>query len=114
MYGMGEGYSPAVESAAFKQLHTLSVALGQLKAQGNTYGVHSLLPYYRAALETYRASGDADPAYLSQSESLLLSAGTVASTVGSGTLKLLDTVSQRVLIGGALVVAGLFLWNRRR
>ncbi len=92
---LGADYSATAESDAFKRLHNLTVAITQLKAQGNAPGVQSLIPYYRQALADYKAAGASDPEYLSSSEQFLLSLGNVTAIGGS----LLDTTSKRVLLG---------------
>lgn len=100
-------YSSAEESAAFKQLHNLNVAINQLKAQGLSYD--SLLPYYKAALDKYRAIGNADPAYLTDAERFYLDAAQGLKQVGS----FANVVGNKLLLGGAIILGIMFLWKRR-
>jgi hypothetical protein len=121
MFAGDSTYSVAAESAAFKKLHNLNVAITQLKAQGNEYGVRQLLPYYRQALEEYRRSGYADPDYLTAGEEFILSLGRVAESAGGAVTEVVrgaGTVVERgtnkLLIAGALAVLGLYFWSKRR
>ncbi len=110
MYGLGAStYSDVAESAAFKKLHTLNIAINQLKAQENWAGIQSVAPYYKAALDEYRRIGNADPEYLNAAEQTLLSLG----NVGAGAVSALDTISKRLLVGGVIAATILFLWKRR-
>jgi hypothetical protein len=108
MFAGDSTYSVAAESAAFKKLHNLNVAITQLKAQGNEYGVQQLLPYYRQALEEYRRSGATDPDYLTRAEEFIVSLG----SVGSGTVRALDAISKRLILGGIVIAAIMFLRKR--
>lgn len=108
MYGLGDiTYSPEAESAAFKKLHNLTVAIGQLKQQGVSYA--SLMPYYQAALTQYRAMGNADPANLTSFEKFYLDAGEGLKKVGN----FADIIGNKLLLGGGLVVLGLYFWKKR-
>ncbi len=109
-------YDPAVEAAAFRRLHTLSQALAQLKEQGNTYGVAQLLPYYRQALDAYRAAGASDPDTLTAGERFYLELGNLVQqgigTVGRGVQAVGSAVRMPLML--SLVVAGLVvLWLLR-
>lgn len=107
MYALGAvEFSAEAEAAAFRKLHNLNVAINQLRAQGLDYG--SLLPYYRAALDEYRAMGRADPANLTAAEAFYLDAVDGLAQVG----KFAGKVTNTALLAGALVVVGLFLWKR--
>lgn len=107
-YGLGETtYSVEAESAAFKQLHSLNVAINQLKAQGLDYS--SLLPYYKAALDKYKAVGASDPANLTAAEQFYLDAVDGLKQVG----QFADVVSNKLLIGGAIILGILYFWKKR-
>lgn len=113
MYMGDSTFSPEAETAAFRKLHNLSVAISQLRAQGNAYGVQQLLPYFRAAIAEYRQAGAADPAYLNEMESLLLSLGTTVEAVGGAAVSAIKYSTRTVLLAGAMVLAGLYLWKKR-
>lgn len=101
-------YSATAESAAFKTLHNLAAAIGQMKATGQDYA--SLLPYYKRALDAYRAQGDADPANLTTFENFYLDAAQGLNVVGA----FADAVGGRLLIGGIVALGILYLWKVKR
>lgn len=105
MYDLSGTFDPAAESAAFARVHNLAVALAELKAQGNTYGVQQLLPYFRQAIDEYKASGQTDPAYLTSFEKAYLSFGEGLAQVATWSV---GKVVVPVLIG----VAALYLLPR--
>lgn len=102
---LGVEFSPEAESAAFAQVHRLAVAIGQLRDQGNWDGVKSLLPYFRSAIDKYKAIGQADPSNLSSLEQSYLNAvqslqdvglaakGQVQDLLGSATLPILGVAA---------------------
>lgn len=107
MYLGASPFDAAAEAAAFRRLHTLTVAITQARASGADW--RSLVPYYRQALADYRAAGASDPDYLTTAEQFLSSLG----DVGSGTVRALDTISQRLLAAGVITAGILYLWRRR-
>ena len=102
MYGLGDATADA-ESAAFKKLHTLNVAINQLKAQGLDYSM--LLPFYKAALDAYKAAGASDPAYLTSAEQFYLDSVNGLQQVG----QFANVVSDKLLIGGAIILGIMLL-----
>jgi hypothetical protein len=103
---LGQAYSPEAESAAFQKVHNLAVAIGELKQQGNQYGVNQLLPYFRQAIDAYKAVGNADPANLTTFERLYLQAGeAITPALSFGFNKLVVPV--------VLGVVALFLLSRK-
>ena len=104
---LGEAtYSTEAESAAFAKLHNINVAIVELRGQGIDYAF--LLPSYRAALDAYRAAGNNDPAYLTSAEQFYLDASRGVAALG----QVANTLSNKLLLGGALLVVGLYLWRR--
>lgn len=113
MYIGDSTFSPEAEEAAFRKLHNLSVAISQLRAQGNTYGVQQLLPYFRDAIAAYRAAGATDPVYLNEMEAMLLSLGNTVEAVGGAAASAITSGTRTVLLAGAMVLVGLYLWKKR-
>jgi hypothetical protein len=107
-------YSPEAESAAFRRVHTLAQAIAQLRAQGNAYGVEQLLPYFRQAIEAYRAVGAADPDMLTKWDQVLLNANEFVRSGAKAVGQVVTGTLDRMVVLAALALGLFVLFSRAR